>query len=120
MRKAVTDPDPLGGGFFVVGIAVRLLTAIASCIDHRPPHRLRNPFISRYGLHLVLPQRFFVHASMRTAIATSTPRGPASFPRSTRPVRADGLASCDSRGAARPTSQGPKVDIGARMRETWR
>ena len=44
MRKAVTDPDPLGDGFFVVGIAVRLLTAIASCIDHRMPHRSRNPF----------------------------------------------------------------------------
>ena len=37
-----------------------------------------------------------------------------------RSVRADGLACCAGRYRGTPASQGPKVDIGARMRGMWR
>ena len=72
-------------------------------------------------LHLVVPQRFFVHGQHaqgdRHLYASRTRFIPEKllglFERTTWPVVSAGTA-------ARPTSQGPKVDIGARMRGMWR
>ena len=72
-------------------------------------------------LHLVVPQRFFVHGQHaqgdRHLYASRTRFIPEKllslFERTTWPVVPAGTA-------APPTSQGPKVDIGARMREMWR
>jgi DNA helicase II / ATP-dependent DNA helicase PcrA len=72
-------------------------------------------------LHLVVPQRFFVHGQRaqgdRHLYASRTRFIPEKllslFERTTWPVVPAGTA-------ARPTSQGPKVDIGARMRGMWR
>ena len=72
-------------------------------------------------LHLVVPQRFFVHGQRaqgdRHLYASKTRFIPEKllglFERTTWPVTPAGTA-------ARPTSEGPKVDIGARMRGMWR
>ena len=72
-------------------------------------------------LHLVVPQRFFVHGQHaqgdRHLYASRTRFIPEKllglFERTAWPVVPAG-------SAARPTSQGPKVDIGARMRGMWR
>ena len=72
-------------------------------------------------LHLVVPQRFFVHGQHargdRYLYASRTRFIPEKllglFERTTWPVVPAGTA-------ARPTRQGPKVDIGARMRGMWR
>jgi DNA helicase II / ATP-dependent DNA helicase PcrA len=71
------------------------------------------------GLHLVVPQRFFVHGQHargdRHLYASRTRFIPEAllglFERTGWPVAAAG---------ARTASQGPKVDIGARMRGMWR
>jgi DNA helicase II / ATP-dependent DNA helicase PcrA len=70
---------------------------------------------------LVVPQRFFVHGQHargdRHLYASRTRFIPEKllslFERTTWPVVPAGIE-------ARPTSQGPKVDIGARMRGMWR
>jgi DNA helicase-2/ATP-dependent DNA helicase PcrA len=72
-------------------------------------------------LHLVVPQRFFVHGQHaqgdRHLYASRSRFIPEKllglFERTTWPVVPAGTA-------ARPASQGPKVDIGARMRGMWR
>jgi DNA helicase-2/ATP-dependent DNA helicase PcrA len=72
-------------------------------------------------LHLVVPQRFFVHGQRaqgdRHLYASRSRFIPEKlvglFERTTWPVVAAGTS-------ARSTSQGPKVDIGARMRGMWR
>ncbi|MBX9648295.1 MAG: ATP-dependent helicase [Xanthobacteraceae bacterium] len=72
-------------------------------------------------LHLVVPQRFFVHGQQaqgdRHLYASRTRFIPEKllglFERTAWPVVAAGAA-------ARSASQGPKVDIGARMRGMWR
>jgi DNA helicase II / ATP-dependent DNA helicase PcrA len=72
-------------------------------------------------LHLVTPQRFFVHGQHaqgdRHLYASRTRFIPEKllglFERTAWPVVPAGAA-------ARPASQGPKVDIGARMRGMWR
>ena len=73
------------------------------------------------GLHLVVPQRFFVHGQHaqgdRHLYASRTRFIPEKlldlFERTAWPVVPSGTA-------ARAPSQGPKVDIGARMRGMWR
>jgi ATP-dependent DNA helicase UvrD/PcrA len=70
-------------------------------------------------LHLVVPQRFFVHSQRaqgdRHLYASRTRFIPEKllglFERTAWPLTPAG---------ARPTSQGSKVDIGARMRGMWR
>src|SRR6202142_507041 len=72
-------------------------------------------------LHLIVPQRFFVHGQHaqgdRHLYASRTRFIPEKllglFERSAWPVAAAEIAS-------RNASQGPKVDIGARMRGMWR
>jgi DNA helicase-2/ATP-dependent DNA helicase PcrA len=72
-------------------------------------------------LHLVVPQRFFVHGQHaqgdRHLYASRTRFIPEKllglFERTSWPIVPAGTA-------ARPASQGPKVDIGARMRGMWR
>jgi len=72
-------------------------------------------------LHLVVPQRFFVHGQHaqgdRHLYASRTRFIPEKllelFERTTWPVVPAGTG-------ARPAGQGPKVDIGARMRGMWR
>ena len=71
-------------------------------------------------LHLVVPQRFFVHGQQakgdRHVYASRTRFIPEQlvylFERAAWPKAAA--------GAARTGAQGPKVDIGARMRGMWR
>ena len=72
------------------------------------------------SLHLVVPQRFFVHGQAakgdRHVYASRTRFIPEQlvhlFERTAWPKVAP--------GAARPAAQGPKIDIGARMRGMWR
>jgi DNA helicase-2/ATP-dependent DNA helicase PcrA len=72
-------------------------------------------------LHLVVPQRFFVHGQQakgdRHLYASRTRFIPEKllglFERTAWPIVAAGTA-------ARATSQGPKLDIGARTRGMWR
>ena len=72
-------------------------------------------------LHLIVPQRFFVHGQHaqgdRHLYASRTRFIPekllALFERTAWPVVPAGVA-------ARAAGQGPKVDIGARMRGMWR
>ena len=72
-------------------------------------------------LHLMVPQRFFAHGQQskgdRHVYASRTRFIPevllGLFERTAWPVVPAG-------GAASPNSQGPKVDIGARMRGMWR
>ena len=72
-------------------------------------------------LHLVVPQRFFTHGQNaqgdRHVYASRTRfiPGPAA-----RPVRADRLAAGGRRTGRTGASQGPRVDVGARMRGMWR
>jgi DNA helicase-2/ATP-dependent DNA helicase PcrA len=71
-------------------------------------------------LHLIMPQRFFVHRQRsqgdRHLYASRTRFIPEKllglFERTAWPISAD--------TAVRAASQGPKVDIGARMRRMWR
>jgi DNA helicase II / ATP-dependent DNA helicase PcrA len=73
------------------------------------------------NLHLIVPQRFFVHGQHaqgdRHLYASRTRFIPEKllglFERAAWPVVAAGVA-------ARAAGQGPKVDIGARMRGMWR
>jgi len=74
-------------------------------------------------LHLVVPQRFFVHGQHaqgdRHLYASRTRFIPEKL---LGPVRSNGLARRAGRhrgAASQPASQGP-VDIGARMRGMWR
>ena len=72
-------------------------------------------------LHLVVPQRFFTHGQHaqgdRHVYASRTRFIPdrllGLFERTTWPI-----AVADA--AARPASKGPRIDVGARMREMWR
>jgi DNA helicase-2/ATP-dependent DNA helicase PcrA len=72
-------------------------------------------------LHLIVPQRFFVHGQHaqgdRHLYASRTRFIPEKllglFERAAWPVVPAGTS-------ARPAGQGPKVDIGARMKEMWR
>jgi DNA helicase-2/ATP-dependent DNA helicase PcrA len=72
-------------------------------------------------LHLIVPQRFFVHGQHakgdRHLYASRTRFIPEKllglFERTTWPLAAAGAA-------ARASAQGPKLDIGARMRGMWR
>jgi DNA helicase-2/ATP-dependent DNA helicase PcrA len=72
-------------------------------------------------LHLVMPQRFFTHGQHsqgdRHVYASRTRFIPASllglFERTVWPLAAAGAA-------ARSASQGPRIDVGARMRGMWR
>jgi DNA helicase II / ATP-dependent DNA helicase PcrA len=72
-------------------------------------------------LHLVVPQRFFVHGQHaqgdRHLYASRTRFIPEKllglFEQAAWPLVPAGIA-------ARPASQAPKVDIGARMRGIWR
>ena len=72
-------------------------------------------------LHLVVPQRFFVHGQHaqgdRHLYASRTRFIPEKllglFEQTTWPLVPAGTA-------AQPASRGPKVDIGARMRGMWR
>jgi DNA helicase-2/ATP-dependent DNA helicase PcrA len=71
-------------------------------------------------LHLMVPQRFFVHGQSvqgdRHLYASRTRFIPDAllrmFKRSSWPVSAGPVL--------RVASQGPRIDIGARMRERWR
>jgi DNA helicase-2/ATP-dependent DNA helicase PcrA len=73
------------------------------------------------GLHLVVPQRFFTHGQRsqgdRHVYASRTRFIPEKllglFERTNWPIAAPGLA-------ARGPSQGPRIDIGARVRGIWR
>jgi DNA helicase II / ATP-dependent DNA helicase PcrA len=75
---------------------------------------------ARDDLHLVVPQRFFVHGQHaqgdRHLYAAKTCFIPEKlislFERTAWPLA--------PAGTARRASQGPKVDIGARMRGMWR
>jgi hypothetical protein len=60
-------------------------------------------------LHLMVPQRFFTHASICKVTVTSTPHGRVSF---RTPVREDNLANCGSWCRGR----GPLVKVRA---STW-
>src|ERR1700722_16110427 len=70
-------------------------------------------------LHLVVPQRFFTHGQHSQGarhVYAARPRFipeqlPALFERTNWPVAPP--------GAARGPSQGPRIDIGARMRGMW-
>ncbi|MBR1152505.1 ATP-dependent helicase [Bradyrhizobium sp. JYMT SZCCT0428] len=72
-------------------------------------------------LHLVVPQRFFTHGQHakgdRHVYASRTRFIPASllalFDKTTWPIAVTGAAS-------RPASNGPRIDVGARMRGMWR
>jgi DNA helicase-2/ATP-dependent DNA helicase PcrA len=72
------------------------------------------------GLHLVVPQRFFVHGQRaqgdRHLYASRTRFIPEKllglFERTTWPI-------AEAASTARAASQGPKLDIGARMRGMW-
>jgi DNA helicase-2/ATP-dependent DNA helicase PcrA len=72
-------------------------------------------------LHLVVPQRFFTHGQRsqgdRHVYASRTRFIPEKllglFERTNWPIASSGLA-------ARGPSQGPRIDIGARVRGTWR
>jgi DNA helicase-2/ATP-dependent DNA helicase PcrA len=74
-----------------------------------------------YDLHLVVPQRFFTHGQNaqgdRHVYASRTrfiPDGLLGlFERTAWPMAAPGPA-------ARPASEGVRVDVGARMRGMWR
>jgi DNA helicase-2/ATP-dependent DNA helicase PcrA len=71
-------------------------------------------------LHLIVPQRFFTHGQNaqgdRHVYASRTRFIPEAllpaFERTSWPLAAA--------GAARTPSQGPRIDIGARMRGMWR
>jgi DNA helicase-2/ATP-dependent DNA helicase PcrA len=73
------------------------------------------------GLHLMVPQRFFIHGQQargdRHVYAARTRFIPdrllGLFEKTTWPVAAIGAA-------ARSASQGPRLDVGARMRGMWR
>ena len=71
-------------------------------------------------LHLVVPSPAFLRP--RPARARGSPplclQNALHSRETAGPVRADDLASCAS--AARTAGQGPKLDIGARMRGMWR
>ena len=72
-------------------------------------------------LHLIVPQRFFTHGQQahgdRHVYASRTRFIPdrllALFERTSWPMAATGTA-------ARPASNGPRIDVGARMRGMWR
>ena len=72
-------------------------------------------------LHLVVPQRFFVHGQQaqgdRHLYASRTRFIPEKllglFERTSWPI-------VSTSAAARAASQGPKIDVGARMRGMWR
>jgi DNA helicase-2/ATP-dependent DNA helicase PcrA len=76
---------------------------------------------ARDGLHLVVPQRFFTHGQHakgdRHVYASRTRFIPdrllGLFEKTVWPVAAAGAA-------ARSASQGPRIDVGARMRGMWR
>ncbi|MEA2922505.1 MAG: ATP-dependent helicase UvrD/PcrA [Bradyrhizobium sp.] len=76
---------------------------------------------ARDGLHLVVPQRFFTHGQHakgdRHIYASRTRFIPdrllGLFEKTVWPVAAAGAA-------ARSASQGPRIDVGARMRGMWR
>ena len=70
-------------------------------------------------LHLIVPQRFFIHGQSAGRPARLRLADALHSRKTARPVRADGLAM-RRRHAARATSQGPKLDIGARTRGMWR
>ena len=80
-----------------------------------------NRFRAKDDLHLVVPQRFFTHGQRsqgdRHVYASRTRFIPEKllglFERANWPVVASG-------DAARSASQGPRIDIGARMRGMWR
>ena len=76
---------------------------------------------ARDDLHLLVPQRFFTHGQHaqgdRHVYAARTRFIPVSllglFEKTTWPVAVAGTA-------ARPASQGPRIDVGASMRRMWR
>jgi DNA helicase II / ATP-dependent DNA helicase PcrA len=76
---------------------------------------------ARDDLHLLVPQRFFTHGQHakgdRHVYASRTRFIPdrllGLFEKTVWPVAAEGLAS-------RAASQGPRIDVGARMRGMWR
>ena len=72
-------------------------------------------------LHLVVPQRFFTHGQHAKATAMSMPRRTRFIPdrllglfeKTVWPLAVAGAA-------ARAASEGPRIDVGARMRGMWR
>jgi DNA helicase-2/ATP-dependent DNA helicase PcrA len=76
---------------------------------------------ARDDLHLVVPQRFFTHGQRsqgdRHVYAARTRFIPdrllGLFERTSWPV-------APSAASAQPRGQGPKIDVGARMRNMWR
>ena len=74
----------------------------------------------RGSWHLVVPQRFFVHGQAargdRHVYASRT----RFIPEQLVPLFARTAWPKVATGAARTAAQGPKIDIGARMRGMWR